>query len=304
MRDLEEVVAACGGVASYDQIEAWGIARGIVPRAIRCGVLERIRQGWVALPSAPIGLIQATRVGGRMSCLSVLRAHDIWCIDDHLLHVRVAKHAGHLSSPHDRSVPLGSNPKRFGVALHRSPDDVDLAAKGASDSVPVALLHVFRCQSRENVIVSLDSALYSNQITMSQLNLLVSYLPQKYRDYVDLVDPTAQSGLETKARMRLRALGISYRTQYSIPQVGKVDILIGERLVVELDGERWHAGKEAFEEDRRRDLYLHAQGYVIIRLSYFQVMSQWQQVETVIRGYIARQEHRSAPRHRRAGLVT
>lgn len=71
---------------------------------------------------------------------------------------------------------------------------------------------------------------------------VVARLPAKYSPYLDLVDMSAESGLETKARLRLRALGIPYRAQVRISRVGHVDLLIGERLVLELDGGAWHSG--------------------------------------------------------------
>ena len=42
--------------------------------------------------------------------------------------------------------------------------------------------------------------------------------------------------------------------------------------MLELDGEQFHTG-EAFEEDRRRDLVLVMQGYLVVRLSYRMMMS-------------------------------
>jgi very-short-patch-repair endonuclease len=131
---------------------------------------------------------------------------------------------------------------------------------------------------------------------------LVEQLPAKYAPYLDLVDMSAESGLETKARLRLRALGIPYRAQVRISRVGYVDLLVGERLVIELDGEAWHSGPIAYSEDRRRDLELMRQGFVVMRLSFAQVMSEWALVESVIRAIVARREHLWSTRHRRDGL--
>lgn len=46
-----------------------------------------------------------------------------------------------------------------------------------------------------------------------------------------------------------------------------------ERLIVELDGYRAHAGRTAFEADRTRDVELKTQGYEVVRLT-------WQQITT------------------------
>jgi very-short-patch-repair endonuclease len=44
-----------------------------------------------------------------------------------------------------------------------------------------------------------------------------------------------------------------------------------QRLVVELDGYRAHAGRAAFEADRARDVELKALGYDVLRLTWRQV---------------------------------
>ncbi|MBF4633578.1 DUF559 domain-containing protein [Agreia pratensis] len=150
--------------------------------------------------------------------------------------------------------------------------------------------------------MSLDSALRGGHILLPELRDVVAQLPAKYGPYLNLVDMSAESGLETKARLRLRALGIPYRAQVRISRVGYVDLLVGERLVIELDGEAWHSGPIAYAEDRRRDLELMRQGFVVMRLSFSQVMSEWALVESVIRAIVARREHFWSMRQRRDGL--
>ncbi len=196
-------------------------------------------------------------------------------------------------------------PERFGIVLHRSRTANGLVDPGrAVDSFEWALLHSLECQTRVDAIVTLDSAVNKGRISLSELHLLVGDLPKKTRAYVDLVDPRAQSGLETKARLGLRALGIPFRSQAEIPGVGCVDLLVGERLVLEMDGEEWHSGPEAYAVDRERDLTLVELGYTVIRLTYDQVMDEWPRVIAVIRARVARREHRWSARHRRAGLGT
>lgn len=287
------------GVASIRSIEQRGVPRARVLRAIESGEVRRIRNGWVARQGAAEDAVQAVRVGGSLSCLSVLRRRGIWCDDDHLLHVRVGRHAGHLSAPHDRAVEL-RRPEAHGIRLHR--DRGASLPNRAVDPMPIVLAHVFRCQPRENVIVSVDSALRGGHILLPELRDVVAQLPARYRPYLDLVNMSAESGLETKARLRLRALGIPYRAQVRISRVGHVDLLIGERLVLELDGEAWHSGPLAYAEDRRRDLELMRQGFIVMRLSFSQVMGEWASVESVIRALVSRREHLWTSRHRRDGL--
>ncbi|WP_175494285.1 endonuclease domain-containing protein [Herbiconiux ginsengi] len=246
----------------------------------------------------------ALRIGGRLSCLSVLKSHDLWCATDSRLHVRVPARPRNLSSPLDRRVPLG-RPERFGVVVHRSrPAPFLEEPDGPIDSFAWALLHSIECQSQNDAIVTLDSALHSQRVSRTELEFLCAGLPKTYRAYLELTDANAASGLETKARLGLRGYNISSLSQVKIRGVGNVDLLVGDRLVVETDGREWHTKPAAYLEDRRRDLALTELGYIVLRLSYSQVMEEWDRVLGVIRGIVARGEHRWAARHRRAGLGT
>ncbi len=303
MTRVVEELALEGGVASTVQLQARGVPLRAITRAVRLGDVQRIRYGWVGLQGAPEDVVRAVRVGGRLSCLSVLQNEKLWSVRDHRLHVRVAPTARGLSAPHDRSVPLG-DPERWGVVLHRSRRAYGLdEPEGPVDSIEWALLHAVGCQSKADAIVSLDSALNKKRISRAELEFLMSELPGSYRSYLDLVDPSAQSGLETKARLGLRRYNIPYRSQVKVAGVGYVDLLVGDRLVVELDGREWHSSDEAYDEDRRRDLILHERGCAIIRLTYDQVMGEWGRVVALIREMVGRDEHRWSPKHHKAGLA-
>jgi very-short-patch-repair endonuclease len=68
-----------------------------------------------------------------------------------------------------------------------------------------------------------------------------------------------------------------------------VDFLWRERrLIVETDGFRYHGGREAFEDDRERDLRLKALGYDVIRLSYRQVVDESSRVAGLLAAILDR----------------
>ena len=81
------------------------------------------------------------------------------------------------------------------------------------------------------------------------------------------------------------------RTQVLIPRVGRVDEIIGDRLVLESDGYRYHSSHEQFREDRRRDLELARQEYLCIRLDGHQIMNDWPRTEDALFTIIRRNEH-------------
>jgi len=67
-----------------------------------------------------------------------------------------------------------------------------------------------------------------------------------------------------------------------------VDFLWRDRcLVVETDGFRYHRGRQAFEDDRARELDLRAQGYDVMRFSYRQVTAEAERVAAAVRDALA-----------------
>ena len=69
-------------------------------------------------------------------------------------------------------------------------------------------------------------------------------------------------------------------------------MMIGRRLIVETDGREFHTGDESFEEDRRRDRVAASMGLVPIRLTWNQVLYQWDEVLADIRAIATRTRRR------------
>lgn len=277
MDDILDVLVRCNGAAHVATLREHGVGRAALREALEAGDIVRVRIGWYALPRAHPDVIAAIRGGGRITCISLLKLSGIWLIDDGRLHVCV---------PRDSHVRGG----RSGTTRHYAADGQPVT-KAVTDPLVWAFVHLASCQPRDNVIVSLDSALTMGLLSRDDLEVIRMLLPVMKRYYIDLVDGSCQSGLETKCRLALRARRIRYRTQARIPRVGHVDILIGDRLVIELDGIGYHTGEQV-EKDRRRDLELHRQGYIVLRVSYSMLMFEWESVFSVILQYVERRAHR------------
>ncbi|QJU53264.1 DUF559 domain-containing protein [Herbiconiux sp. KACC 21604] len=292
---LLDALVARGGVASLGHlVDELGVSTREVRASVRRGEVVRVRQGWLALAGADRELAGAVRVGGCLSCTSVLRRHGIWCAHDRRLHVRLAPNVGRVRSPLDRRLPLSHD---HAVRVHRPA--WASASTRAADDIVTALAQAVVCQSRLDAVASLDSALNQRLITPAQLEQALGLLPAKHRAYGLLVDGTAQSGLETKARLALRSRGVRVRSQVWVPEVGRVDLVVGDRLVVELDGWEWHSRPADFEEDRRRSRGLAAQGFRELRFSYRQVTHDWAECERVVLALVRADEHLWRSRHAR-----
>jgi len=140
-------------------------------------------------------------------------------------------------------------------------------------------------------MVALESALHLRELDAAGRAAVRSLVPVRIRPLVDDARTDAESGLETIARLLFRGRRIPCRTQVRFRGVGRVDLLVGDRLVIELDGEEFHTGLQ-FDEDRRRDLELTLRGYLVIRLSWRMVVQEWDAVERGLLELVARGAHR------------
>jgi very-short-patch-repair endonuclease len=278
-----------GGVLPIRLLQELGVARSAVAAAMATGSVTQVRRGWYAVRDAPSDVVRAVRVGGSLTGSSVARLHGLWLLDDAKLHVRVAGSAARLRSPDDPAMRLADT---HGVCVHyreRPSGPHDLPAR---DSLPRSLAEMFTCGELLQALIALDSALNSGQLTTAGREELRSLVRVAHRPLVDAADAGCDSGLETIARLLLYSRRVRHQTQARIPGVGRVDLLIGDRLVVELDGTGFHIDPPEFEEDRRRGYELVMRGYLVMRLTYRMVMHDWERVRADLLAVIARGEHK------------
>lgn len=147
------------------------------------------------------------------------------------------------------------------------------------------------CCSPEVVVAAVDSALQAGYLSMADWQEDIRNIPRRLRRLLSRIDGRSESIIESLARFRLQQIGIEPRLQVTIMGVGRVDFLIGSRLVIEVDGRAYHSDPERFEADRRRDARLSTRGYRVLRFSYKQVTERWSEVKAAITAAIARGDH-------------
>ena len=87
-----------------------------------------------------------------------------------------------------------------------------------------------------------------------------------------------ESELERRFRVLLRSARLpepswQYRPPWGGSLIGRVDAAwVDRKLIVELDGRRWHSRDEAFEADRRRDQLAAVHGWRVVRFTWRQVV--------------------------------
>jgi len=280
--DAVRVLKDLGGVASKWQLNEHGVSDWEIGRARHEGRIIRVRRAWYALPSAERAVCAAVRVGGMLTCVSLLDASGVWTPPEPALHVSVAANASRLRSAESRFTPFRETP---GVVLHWRPRAG--ATRLPRDTVAGSLVEAVGCLDEADVIAMTDSALRLGIVRRGDLRR--AGMPARV---VARADPSAESGGETYVRLRLRSMRCDFRTQAVIPGVGRVDFLVGDRLVIEVDGYAVHGDRDAFERDRARDLALVARGYLVIRVSYRQILEDWPRVERAIASILRSRRHR------------
>ncbi|WP_238420220.1 type IV toxin-antitoxin system AbiEi family antitoxin domain-containing protein [Gordonia sp. 'Campus'] len=274
--DFDELIERFGGVIATHQLLAAGETTASIRRALRSGALLPIRHGWYRTGAADADVVAAVSDHGVVSCASALRRHGLWTPDHPTaLHSRLTRHQRR------------SNPDRCRRYGRPTPAD------GAIDDVATALQYAARCYDVEGFIILCDSALNSGKITPERLRADFGDAPAFIQRAVAKTHRLAASGTETAARVRLRNAGLRVRVQHQVPGVGWIDLLVGDRLALELDSIEHHTGIERYEKDRIRDRKLVAQGYFPLRLTYAQVFDDWDATYADIADIIGRGHHRS-----------
>jgi very-short-patch-repair endonuclease len=219
--------------------------------------------------------VRAVRLGGRLTGISALPLLGVWQPPDARLHVVVPRNAARLRDPDHRFDRLLDRPD---VHVHwQEPERVKerlLRFEPVAEPL-TALLHAIECCADELAVAVLDSALQTLLITPADRERIRAELPRHRRALIDLLDGRAESGGESVVRYRLRLAGYRVEVQVRIQGVGRVDLLVEGRLVLEIDGRQFHDGAGAFAEDRRRDLALSAQHLGHLRLTYRQIFDDW-----------------------------
>lgn len=270
--EIERILRANGGVVSAAQLRTAGWSYSQMKKLPAQG-WRPVRRGWYASPSANPHVVRAVSAGGVLSCVSALRLCRVW-IPDSELHIRYSARA-RRSHPGVRSC----HPHRLDPPVLAAIDPIEIAAASAAN-----------CLDAEGLVIVLDSMLNKRIIDMAAARSIVAASRFARLNLAERCDPKSESGTETMIRLRLRAAGIHLRTQVSIPGVGRVDLLVGNRLIIEADSREHHLSK--YQSDRTRDRVAIGLGYLVIRLTYEDVVHRWDAVFADIRSVIRRRAHR------------
>ncbi|MGG7509572.1 DUF559 domain-containing protein [Plantibacter sp. YIM 135249] len=287
MLTLADHIMQLGGVATRRQLLHRGFTGYQMTAAVRTGLIIRVRQGYYCTAETDVAKRVAVFIGGSVGCVTAAASYGLWAGNDTRVHVTVPDDATRLRPKKPAFRAADEVPP--GIVLHWSPEP--RPAVGGRETWRVSpaecVRQVMRCADAETAIASWATALRSGLLSVDELAAVAVQLPAAARHRASQVRAGADSGLEAIAMHRVRLLGLDVRQQVEIGGVGRVDALIEGRVVLEIDGYAYHSAPDRFENDRRRDALLTAAGYVVIRLSYQQVMNDWAFCRACILGALA-----------------
>ncbi|TDN93097.1 uncharacterized protein DUF559 [Microbacterium sp. BK668] len=275
-----DAVNSRGGVARASTLQREGHSRHRIAAAVHGGAIHRVRRDWVAVPGADAELVAAARCGVVLTCVTQARRRGLWVLRE--------------DQPHVASPPHAGRPRPERAFVHWAEPPVPRHPDQLVDGIENVLAAIATCQPHDAALAIWDSAFRQGLVSRDGLAGLA--LPRSAETLLAEVVPYLDSGLESIFLTRLRWLSVRIVPQAWI-HGHRVDFLIGERLVVQIDGGH-HVGRQR-NEDVAHDAQLLVRGYHVLRFGYGQIIDDWPAVQDVIVRAVARGLHRatrSAPR--------
>ncbi|MFE1645807.1 endonuclease domain-containing protein [Microbacterium sp. P01] len=282
MSDVRDWIRGRGGIAHrHDAVRA-GHSLAAVRAVMRMAGVAVLRRAWIALPEAPADLVLAARAGGRVGCISLARRRQWWMPEDveHRTHLHVLPGSG--SSGHDSTEP---------VHRHWTIPLAPIPTPGLLSSVEDALSHIAQCLPYDAALAVWESAIRVEKLHVDAIRT-IPWRTLAARSLAEDVQGLADSGLEMLVVIPLRRTGLRIRQQVVIAR-RPVDVLVGERLVIQIDGYEFHSSSAQRAKDIAHDAELRLRGYTVLRFSYAQIVHNWPAVEAVVRRAVAARLHAS-----------
>lgn len=287
---VAEIAARQHGVISLAQLRTLGLTEKAIHGRVAGGRLHRIHRGVYAVGHAHLSMegncIAAVLAvgrgphgkGGRVlprwrAAVSHRSAASLWG----LLPVK--------SSPCDVIVLGGAGrARRSGIRIHRSRslDPVEVTLRnGVPVTTPARTVADLRCA----VAARFPGAPSARELRRAIRQAGVLGLSMRDEEIAD----------RTRSDLEAAFLALCRRHRLPHPEVNVrvgsylVDFLWRtDRLVVETDGYLYHRGKQAFQDDHRRDLELRRLGFDVVGLSEEQIAEESDRVAEVLHGALRR----------------
>jgi len=280
--DLHQLALPRHGIITTDQLRSLGITSGIQHRLEQANVLARVHRGVLRLTGFPVDHRQRTHAALAVAGPDAIVSHRsaAWLLGVPIPEPRNVE----LIIPRSRSLDVP------GIVAHRPRDRVDLRPREV-DGLPVCnglrvLTDLGASATPAVVALALDHLLITGAVTISSVTLARNRHRPNGRTGLRALElalheqrfgaKPPDSVLELAFSRLINRFGI-------IPPVFHQRMRLGGRLIepdftwpavrliVEVDGWAYHAGRHQTEDDRERDLLLTSAGYTVVRVTWLRV---------------------------------
>ena len=267
----EAAVRLFGGVVDYSTLTVL-VSRPEIEAALADGTVVRLRRGVYGLSSDGARAL-AESVRGHVSHLSAALHHG-WKL-------KQVPERPWITIPRNRQRPDVDAELRWG-----SVRPVD-QQHGVTRPVPTVIACARSCAYDEALAVA-DSALRSGAVTSEALLVAAARSPRTGRAralrVAENADGRAANPFESCARAACHDVeGLRVEPQVQISGVGRVDLADRRlRIIVECDSFEFHSDRAALRKDARRYTEAARRGWVVLRFTWEQVMSDQDYVRAVL----------------------
>ena len=274
--DVVVAIERMGGMATRAALIR-ATSRADVDRALAVGTIVRVGQGRYTLPAVDAAAALAHAMNGVLCLTSAALRHG-W-------EVKAVPEKPHVLVPRNRNVP---ERYRKQVVLHSAdlaPDDVSNQAT----SRELTLVQCLRLLPYDEALVIADSALRGGEHeTLRRARSLVRGRGQARATRVAaMASDLSANAFESVMRSichDVPGLEVQPQVVISSPHCWARPDLVDRdrRIVIECDSYEWHGSRDGFRKDVRRYTLLAADGWVVLRFTWEDVMFRPEWVREVL----------------------
>lgn len=254
--DLLRALDEAGGAARYSELRRAGVSEHAIRRAVASDQALAVGHGTFALPWAPREVALASLFRAQVGCVT---ACEHWGLPLWGAHRGI-----HLVVPRHRSASRRDPRELAEVTIHRTSSPLP---SGGWAPVAGAIDQSAWCTTPVEQLVLVDAALHRRLFLPRDVGHFGAGTARRRAWLRRMASAAAESTLETVARVGLVTAGLKVREQVWERGVGRVDFVVEEAVVVEVDGWEFHQSRDAFERDRARDRELLARGLPVLRFT-------------------------------------
>jgi len=276
---VAQIAAAQNGVIATRQLHACGCNAQAIGVRVRRGSLHPMYRGVYA-----VGHDAVTRTGRFTAAVLACGAHAV------LSHHAAAAYHGLLAWGErdvEVIVPRAAGRKIDGICAHRSRLDArDVWTREAIGVTSPArtILDIAATKPFKALRRMVRQAQAERRITVRQL-LDVLHRHPRHAGAAKLRTIVADGPTPTRSHLEDLALDLLERAGIERPEVNPVLVLDGRRIrpdllwrrlrvVIELDGRRWHSDALTQQDDADRQAILEAHGYRVLRITWSQIVNE------------------------------